>query len=192
VSRGGQFTCRLTRVRDVAPARLVFVDETGTNVTLTPLYGRALVGKRAVGKVPRNHRTNLTVVGAIALDGVRCLMAYEGGTTKVAFLRFTREALVPSLRRGDIVVMDNLSSHYAQGVREAIEEAGCSLLYLPPYSPELNPIEHTWSKLKALLRRAEARTLRTLSAAIAVSSSEISRSDLSGWFNHCGYSAQPE
>lgn len=168
------------------------MDETGTNVTLTPLYGRALVGERAIGKAPRNHRTNLTVVGAIALDGVRALMAYEGGTTKTAFLRFTREALVPSLRRGDIVVMDNLSSHYADGVRQAIEAAGCSLLYLPPYSPELNPIEHTWSKLKALLRRAEARTLRRLAAAISISSSEISRSDLSGWFGHCGYSAQCE
>lgn len=166
------------------------MDETGTNVTLTPLYSRALVGKRAVGKAPRNHRTNLTVVGAIALDGVRCLMAYEGGTTKAAFLRFTREALVPSLRKGDVVVMDNLSSHYAPGVRESIEAAGCSLLYLPPYSPELNPIEHTWSKLKALLRRAEARTLRTLSAAISISSTEISRSDLAGWYTHCGYSAQ--
>ncbi len=120
-------------------------------------------------------------------------MAYEGGTTKVAFLRFTREALVPSLRKGDIVVMDNpFSSHYAQGVREAIEEAGCSLLYLPPYSPELNPIEHTWSKLKALLRRAEARTLKTLAAAVSVSSSEISKSDLAGWFNHCGYQPQRE
>ncbi len=166
------------------------MDETGTNVTMTPLYSRALVGERAIGKAPRNHRTNLTVVGAIALDGIRCLMAYEGGTTRKAFLHFVRDALVPSLKSGDVVVMDNLGAHYSEGVREAIEAVGASVLYLPPYSPELNPIEHTWSKLKALLRRAEARTLKTLAAALSVSSTEISKSDLSGWFNHCGYSAQ--
>jgi transposase len=168
------------------------VDETGTNVTLTPLYSRALIGERAIGKAPRNQGTNLTVVGAVALDGVRCLMAYEGGTTKEAFLRFVRDALGPSLRRGDVVVMDNLGAHYTKGVREAIEAADAALIYLPPYSPELNPIEHTWSKLKALLRRAEARTLRALAGALSVSSTEITKSDLAGWFGHCGYSAQCE
>jgi transposase len=166
------------------------VDETGTNVAMTPLYSRALVGQRAVGKAPRNHGTNLTVVGAIALDGVRAMMAYEGGTTKEAFLRFVREALVPSLNAGDVVVMDNLASHYADGVQEAVVAGGASILFLPPYSPELNPIEHTWSKLKALLRRAEARTLRILAAALDASRAEISRSDLHGWFSNCGYEAQ--
>jgi transposase len=166
------------------------VDETGSNVAMTPLYSRALVGERAVGKAPRNQGTNLTVVGAVALDGIRCLMAYEGGTTKQAFLHFVREALVPSLRRGDVVVMDNLGSHYADGVSEAIEGVGASVMYLPPYSPELNPIEHTWSKFKALLRRAEARTLRTLAAAVSAASTRITRSDLAGWFGNCGYSAQ--
>lgn len=157
---------------------------------MTPLYSRALVGERAVGKAPRNQGTNLTVVGAVALDGVRCLMAYEGGTTKQAFLHFVRAALVPSLRRGDVVVMDNLSSHYADGVRESIEAVGASVMYLPPYAPELNPIEHTWSKLKALLRRAEARTLRTLAAAVSAASTKITNSDLFGWFSNCGYAAQ--
>jgi transposase len=159
---------------------------------MTRLYSRALVNRRAVGKAPRNQGKNLTVVGAIALDGVRCLMAYEGGTTREAFLRFVNDALVPSLHRGDIVVMDNLGAHYSVGVREAIEAAGATVFYLPPYSPELNPIEHTWSKLKASLRRAEARTLRTLAAALSNSSTEITKSDLSGWFGHCGYSAQCE
>jgi transposase len=157
---------------------------------MTPLYSRSRIGERAVGKAPRNQGTNLTVVGAIALDGLRCLMAYEGGTTKLAFLHFVRAALVPSLRRGDVVVMDNLASHYADGVRQAIEAVGASIMYLPPYSPELNPIEHTWSKLKALLRRAEARTLRTLAAALSNSSSRITESDLVGWFGDCGYEAQ--
>jgi len=157
---------------------------------MTPLYSRALVGERAVGKAPRNQGKNLTVVGAIALDGVRALMAYEGGTTREAFLRFVRDALAPSLRRGDVVVMDNLSSHHCQGVREAVEAVGASVLYLPPYSPELNPIEHTWSKLKGILRRCEARTLRALAAALSISSTMITKSDLSGWYTHCGYLAQ--
>jgi transposase len=166
------------------------VDETGTNSSMTPLYSRSKVGERAFGKAPRNQGTNLTVVGAIALDGLRCMMAYENGTTKQAFLKFVTDALVPSLHKDDVVVMDNLNAHYAEGVREAIEAVGASVLYLPPYSPELNPIEHTWSKLKALLRRAEARTLRTLAAALKASKAEISRSDLFGWFENCGYSAQ--
>lgn len=166
------------------------MDETGTNIAMTPLYSRALIGQRAIGKAPRNHGTNLTVVGAIALDGVRAMMAYEGGTTKEAFLRFVREALVPSLNAGDVVVMDNLASHYADGVEEAICSVGANILFLPPYSPELNPIEHTWSKVKALLRRAEARTLRLLAAALNASTAEISRSDLEGWFSNCGYEAQ--
>lgn len=148
---------------------------------MTPLYSRSKIGDRAFGKAPRNQGTNLTVVGAIALDGLRCMMAYEGGTTKQAFLRFVTDALVPSLHKDDVVVMDNLNAHYAEGVREAIEAVGASVLYLPPYSPELNPIEHTWSKLKALLRRAEARTLRTLAAALDASKAQISRSDLGGW-----------
>jgi transposase len=158
---------------------------------MTPLYSRAKVGKRAFGKAPRAKGVNLTVVGAIALDGLRCMMAYENGTTNQVFLKFVAEALVPSLYRGDIVVMDNLKSHYAFGVREAIEAVGATVLYLPPYSPELNPIEHTWSKIKSMLRRAEARTLRALAGALSVCTAAISRSDLFGWFTHCGYSAQP-
>jgi len=159
---------------------------------MTPLYSRSPVGERAVGKAPRNQGTNLTVAGAVALDGVRALMAYEGGTTREAFLRFVRELLVPSLNVGDVVVMDNLRSHHTEGVREAIESVGASVLYLPPYAPELNPIEHTWSKLKAILRRCEARTLRTLAAALSQSSTRITLSDLSGWYSHCGYPAQCE
>jgi transposase len=149
---------------------------------MTPLYSRSKIGKRAFGKAPRNQGTNLTVVGAIAANGFRAMMAYEGGTTKLAFLQFVREALVPSLHIGDVVVMDNLIAHYADGVREAIEAVGATVLYLPPYSPELNPIEHTWSKLKAFLRRAEARTLRTLAATLGAAKAKISQSDVLGWF----------
>ena len=157
---------------------------------MTPLYSRSLVGERAIGKAPKNQGKNLTVVGAIALDGIRAMMAYEGGTTKQAFLHFVRHALAPALHRGDVVVWDNLKAHYCEGVREAIEAVGAQVVFLPPYSPELNPIEHTWSKLKGLLRREEARTLRTLVLALERSSTEISHDDLIGWFTHCGYEAQ--
>lgn len=118
------------------------------------------------------------------------MMGYEGGTTRDAFLHFVHEGLVPSLRKGDVVVLDNLRAHHTDGVKEAIEAAGASILYLPPYSPELNPIELMWSKLKALLRRAEARTLRALAGAISRCRTAIRPSDLVGWFRHAGYSAQ--
>lgn len=153
---------------------------------MTRLYSRAEAGERAYGKVPRRHRVNLTVVGAIALDGVRAMMAYEGGTTREAFVRFTREALAPSLHRGDVVVMDNLRAHYAEEVREAIENVGASLLFLPPYSPELNPIELTWSKMKAILRKIGARTLHALAGALPGCCRAIRLSDLRGWFQHSG------
>ena len=154
---------------------------------MTRLMSRALVGERAIGKAPKSHAVNLTVVGAIGLDGVRAMMAYEGGTTREAFLKFVREALVPSLRRGDVVVMDNLRTHYTDGVESSIEAVGARVMYQPPYSPELNPIEHAWSKLKALLRKIGARTLRSLAAALPFCRSSITSSDLAGWYRHAGY-----
>ena len=157
---------------------------------MTRLYSRALGGDRAFGKAPKNHGVNLTIAGAIALDGVRAMMAYEGGTTREAFLKFVREALVPSLYARDVVVMDNLRTHYTQGVREAIEAVGATVLYLPPYSPELNPIELTWSKMKATLRRVGARTLQALAATLPHCTREIRPSDLRGWFRHAGYGYQ--
>jgi transposase len=181
----------LSAIETAAAARLVFVDETGTHVEMTRLYSRSLVGQRAYGKVSRRHRVNLTVIGAIALDGVRALMAHEGGTTREAFLHFVTHALVPSLKKGDIVVMDNLRAHHFVGVQKTIEAAGCHVLYLPPYSPELNPIELTWSKVKALLRKIGARTLSTLAASLPFCRQQISPSDLRGWFEHCGCFAQP-
>ena len=167
------------------------MDETGLSTSLTRLRSRARFGARAFGKAPGGKHFNLTVVGAIALDGVRVLMAYEGGTTREAFLRFVSDALVPSLRKGDVVVMDNLRTHYTDGVKQRIESAGATVFYLPPYSPELNPIEQAWSKLKAILRRIEARTLGALAAALPNYKAAVKHSDLHGWFEHSGYQAQP-
>lgn len=167
------------------------MDETGTHVALTRRHAWTPSGVRATGRVPlKGNRLKLTVAGAIALDGVRCLMAYEGGTTNEAFLRFVNDALVPSLRPGDVVVMDNLGSHKTAAVRAAIEGAGAELIFQPPYHPDLNPIELTWSKLKSVLRKLEARTLSALSDALGTARERITDSDLDGWFSHCGY-AQP-
>jgi transposase len=159
---------------------------------MTRLCSRAFVGQRAYGKAPKNHGVNLTIVGAIALDGVRTLMAYEGGTTREAFLKFVREALVPSLQKGDVVVMDNLRSHYTEGVQTSIEAVGATVMYLPPYSPELNPIELAWSKMKTALRRIGARSLKTLAAALPYAKGLFRASDFAGWFRHAGYEAQPD
>ena len=159
---------------------------------MTRLYGRAQAGKRSFDRVPKNQGNNLTVLGAIALDGVRAMMACEGGTTCEVFLKFVREVLAPALKPGDVVVMDNLRVHHNFEVKAALRAAGAEILYLPPYSPELNPIELTWSKLNAIMRRVGARTLRSLAAAVEYSSSKISSSDLGGWFRHCGYANQSE
>jgi transposase len=153
---------------------------------MTPQYGWGLSGERVVDSVPRQRGQVLSVAGAIGLDGVRAVMAYDGATTKEMFLRFVREALVPSLRPGDVVVMDNLGAHRALGVRDAIEGAGASLLYLPPYHPELNPIELAWSKWKHLLRKIGARTHRKLAAALEDTIDLITQSDLRGWYQHAG------
>jgi len=156
---------------------------------MTREYARGPSGERVVGIVPRNRGVVLTVVGAVALDGVRAMMAYEGGTSAEAFLRFLRDALVPSLHRGDVVVLDNLGAHRAVGVREAIESAGARILYLPPYHPELNPIELAWSKLKALLKAIGARDIQALAAALKHTKDLLTLSDMEGWFRHCGYEA---
>jgi transposase len=163
------------------------VDETGTHTSMTREYARSPSGERVVGIVPRNRGVVLTVVGAIALDGVRAMMAYEGGTSADAFLRFVREALAPSLYPGDVVILDNLGAHRAVGVREAIEARGARILYLPPYHPELNPIELAWSKLKALLKIIGARDIQALATALKRSKDLLSTSDMEGWFAHCGY-----
>lgn len=174
-------------VGGIAASRLVFVDETGTHVAMTRETAWSLCGTRAVGVVPRQRGTTLTVVGAIALDGVRAMMAYEGGTNREAFLQFVRESLVPSLRPGDVVVWDNLGAHRAAGVRDAVHAAGASVVWLPPYHPELNPIELAWTKLKRLLRKAEARTYQELAVVLKQATTLITPNDTEGWLRHCGH-----
>ncbi len=167
--------------------RLVFVDEMGTNISLAPLYGWSRRGRRAHLKTPRNWGTNVTLLASITREGMGPCLAVEGATTREVFEAYLQHVLAPSLRPDQVVVMDNLSAHKGGKVRELIEERGCELLYLPPYSPDYNPIEEAFSKVKALVRRAEARTRAVLIEAIGQALWAVTARDTRGFFDHCGY-----
>jgi transposase len=173
----------------IDPRRLVFVDECGSNISLSPVYARAPRGERAVGSAPRNNGENTTLVASLTAGGMGEAMTLEGAVDGDAFEAYVRHLLAPSLTPGQIVVMDNLSVHKRKAARGLIEGRGCSVLFLPPYSPDLNPIEHAFSKLKAILRSKAARTREALEEAIAEALSAITPSDALGWFRHCGYPA---
>jgi transposase len=173
------------------PARLVFIDETGIDTRMTRPYARAAKGQRAVGKVPWGHWERLTVIGALALDGLVASRSIAAATGTSVFLAFAEEVLIPALReRPDaLVVMDNLAAHKAEKVRAALDRAGLSHRYLPPYSPDMNPIEPAWSKLKARLRTVGARSKEALEAALGPALATITAQDAHGWFRLCGYAS---
>jgi transposase len=177
--------------RDLSAAldlrRVKFIDESGINLALTRLYGRAPRGERALGSAPQNYGQNVTILGALSYTGVEAVMTIEGATDADVFRAYVREVLCPTLRQGDIVVADNLSAHKAAGVQEAIAAQGARLLYLPPYSPDLNPIEQCWSKIKAFLRAAKARTREALDEAVTRALGTVTEADARAWFTHCGY-----
>jgi transposase len=174
-------------VKEIDPGRLVFVDECGTNITLTRLYARAPRGERAFGKAPRNWDKNVTLIGAMSAEGMGQSMSVEGATDGAAFEAYVKHFLVPTLKDGQVVVMDNLQAHKSRRVGKLIESVGASVLFLPPYSPDFSPIEEAFSKIKAILRTLEARTQEALVEAIAQALNAVSRSDALGWFAHCGY-----
>lgn len=174
---------------DLAPDDLVFLDETGSHLGYTPTHARAPRGQRAYAAAPRNPGENKTVIAALTLDGVRALMRFDGGMTSARFEGYVRHVLAPTLRPGQVVIADNLRAHHTTGARAAIEARGARLLFLPPYSPDFNPIEHTFSKVKQFLRRAKARTDDTLRAATWAAFATVSAADAAGWFAHCGYPA---
>jgi len=173
----------------VDATRLVFLDESGVDTVMTPIYARAPRGQRALGRAPGGHWKRLTILGALAADGLVAAMTVAAATTTQVFLAFVEQVLLPALRArpGCLVVMDNLAPHKAACVRAAFEAAGVSYRYLPPYSPDLNPIEPAWSKLKGVLRRAEARSLDQLDAELPCALDQITTSDAQGWFRHAGY-----
>lgn len=161
---------------------LVFLDESGVNTDLTRLYGRAPSSQRAVDHTPLNTPRTTTVLSSIRLDGEKAFTTYQGGTTGERFVQYLKETLLPTLRPGDIVVMDNMRSHHVKAVREILEAKGRKVLYLPPYSPDLNPIEKMWSKMKAILRKWKIRSLDQLPDAIQKALACVSQLDCLHWF----------
>jgi len=168
-------------------ARLVFVDEMGANISLYPLYAWSRRGERAPCKAPRNWGKNVTLLASMTFEGMGPCMAVVGSTTRAAFEAYVERVLAPTLPPGQVVVMDNLSAHKGGRVRELIEGAGCELLYLPPYSPDLNPIEQAFAKVKGLLRKAGARTREALIEAMGAALPTVSARDASNYLGHCGY-----
>ena len=170
------------------PARLIFLDESGAKTNFTRLYGRALRGQRVQGSRPQGHWQTTTMISSIRLDGTTACMALEGTTDTESFRAYVQAVLVPTLQSGDIVVMDNLSPHKSDPTLALITQAGAQGLFLPAYSPDFNPIEKMWSKVKTLLRAAEARTPTGLVKAIGQALAQVRAQDALGWFASCGYS----
>jgi transposase len=174
----------------VAPVRredLVFLDETGSHLGFTPTHAWAPRGQRAYATAPANRGENKTVVAALTLDGVGPRMRFDGAMTTSRFEGYVRFVLAPTLRSGQVVIADNLQAHLSPVVRAAIERRGARFLPLPPYSPDFNPIEEAFSKVKQFLRRAEARTDDALRAATWAAFDTITSDHATGWFTHCGY-----
>ena len=166
--------------------KLVFVDECGSNIALTRLYARSPRGKRAYGAIPRNRRANITLLAALSLHGMGEALILERSVDTTAFEIYIERILAPTLQVGQIVILDNLSTHTGEKVRQAIEARGCRLLFLPSYSPDLSPIEEAFSKLKAFLRRIRARTPEAFQKAMGQTLLTIPSQYARGWFGHCG------
>lgn len=171
----------------VISGRLKFLDEAGSNLAMTRLYGRAARGVRVFDSVPQNYGENITMLACLSETGLSAPMTIEGAVDGAVFLAYVREVLAPTLLVGDVVVMDNLGAHKVKGVSEAIEARGATVIYLPPYSPDLNPIEKCWSKIKTYLRAAKARTRQTLEQALKEALLLVTEKDAQGWFASCGY-----
>ncbi len=168
--------------------RLKFLDEAGSNIAMTRLYGRAAPGERVVDSAPQNYGENITMLATLSLAGIAAPMTVAGAVDGVIFRTYVEEVLAPTLSAGDVVIMDNLGAHKVSGVRESIEARGAKVIYLPPYSPDLNPIEKCWSKIKTYLRAAKARTREALEKALKEALQLVSAKDAIGWFASCGYS----
>lgn len=169
------------------PTKLVFVDECGTHTSLAPVYGYSPRGERLKLSVPRNRGENTTLLASITVEGMGPSMAVEGSTSKEVFEAYLEHVLLPELEEGQVVIMDKLPAHKRAKVRELIEGRGLELLYLPSYSPDYNPIEEAFSKVKEILRRACARTREALLEALGEALSAVSFWDAQGFFEHAGY-----
>jgi transposase len=173
----------------IDPGRLVFLDESGLDTRLTRSHARAPRGRRAVGRVPGGNWRRLTILGAMARDGLVAVMTVAAATSTAVFRAFVEQVLIPALRARPeaLVVMDNLAPHKAAGVRAALDRAGLEHRYLPAYSPDMNPIEPCWSKLKGALRSAAPRSIDALNDALPSALHTVTPDDARAWFRHCGY-----
>ncbi len=181
------FAVRITQELAQVLHRLKFLDESGVNLGLTRLYGRATPGERVVEATPGTSGPHYTLVAALGLQGVQAPLLFEGAMTTLTFEVYIEDVLAPTLRRGEIVLMDNLSAHKSDHIRATLDARGVQVIFLPPYSPDLNPIEKCWAKVKQALRAAKARTWEDLLAAVRKALLSISRRDVLAWFAHCGY-----
>jgi transposase len=171
--------------------KYVFIDEMGSHLGLTRLYGRAAPGQRVYDEVPGDRGGNVSTIGALGLNGIRTGLSVPGPIDGDTMLFFVEELLVPTLKRGDMVVMDNNPIHKLDEIEDAIEAVGAWVLFLPTYSPDLNPIEHCWSKVKTRRRALKPRTLPDLLDALVTAFASITKADIRGWVQHCGYRVAP-
>lgn len=171
----------------MATARLVFVDESGANTQMTRRHGRSPVGQRLAGRVPHGHYQTTTLIAAVRLQGPQAPWLFGGPMDGALFVAWVKAGLVPCLRRDDVVILDNLATHKVAGVQEAIAAAGARLEYLPPYSPDFNPIENLWSKVKQALKSRAPRNARQLLRAARAAFATVTSADCQGFFSHAGY-----
>ncbi|MBA4121974.1 MAG: IS630 family transposase [Acidobacteria bacterium] len=165
--------------------RLKFLDEAGSNIAMTRAYGRAARGERVYDSVPQNYGENITMLACLSADGLTAPMTVGGAVDGAVFLEYVKQVLAPTLSEGDVVIMDNLGAHKVKGILETIERRGAKVIYLPPYSPDLNPIEKCWSKIKTHLRAAKARTREALEKALKEALLLVTEKDAQGWFESC-------
>lgn len=177
----------LEEVKSIPTDRLIFIDESGCNIAMSPTYGRAPRGQRVIDHKPANWGKNVSIVGAVRADRVLAHQTFDGAVNGPKFIEFVRERLVPRLYPGDVVVLDNLRAHHAPEVRSLVESVGARLLFLPPYSPEFSPIEPCWAFLKNWLRTMKERVPARLKAAIVRGMRRVTTRHLTSWFIHCGY-----
>ena len=168
-------------------SNLVFLDESGCNTDMTRRYAYSLGGSRAVDSAPLSKPKNTTILSSIQLDGTLRYTTFSGGTTVEKFKQYLENNLLPYLNRDSVLVMDNMKSHHAKAVKDLLDSSGIRYIYLPPYSPDLNPIEKLWSKVKSFLRKFKARTLEELQDAIQNAFCAVTAADCSGWFKSCDY-----
>ncbi|MCA1626904.1 MAG: IS630 family transposase [Acidobacteria bacterium] len=175
------------RVALLDARRFKFIDEAGSNLALTRLFGRAPKGERVRESVPRNYGQQTSIISAVGLSGPTATFTVEGAVDTAIFNVYVEQVLGPTIEAGDILILDNLSAHRASSIETAAAERGAQVIWLPPYSPDFSPIELMWSKIKTVLRAAKARTREELEQALIAALKLVTADDCAGWFSHCGY-----